>query len=286
MTDWLAIIETEFTNNERARLDAFLERADGSDQDDDGYCAIHNYGGWTDSLDNRPVTPDHRAAFMVMLIGMRTAMNRRRAWDYVTGLVFGDVRKHVLLIIERETGMTDAEAFPPHLDPEKPEGKAVFDAEEAKHRALMARLAEERRLELEERAARAARIAARDEARRARRRPVPVRVADPSRQLALVLPFDRAGLQAHIEAHIRAWLPAGVPSPIADFLKVRHIRGGAAARVTLFDGEVTTVFAHGPLGHVAIRTPTAFFFHAQERRWVRAPKGLTREQAYADGLAV
>lgn len=229
MTDWQAIIQDELTEAEREHLARFMAEADGRDPGDEGYVVIHDAGGWTWPLDGAPATPEQTASFLESLVELRDLMNRRRGWLHIIRLVFGDAAGKVVAIIERETGVSTEEALPVHLDPDEPEGVAVFEAEEAEHRATMERLAERRRVELETRAARATGVAAEEEARRARRRPVPVKVADPSRQLALVftdvpygpapqrmkrLPLD---YMVEVTELMRAWL-AGRSTPITRFL--------------------------------------------------------------------
>jgi hypothetical protein len=116
----------------------------------------------------------------------------------------------------------------------------------------------------------------------------PPRVAlDPADQPTFDLPFNKAQLQAIVEAHVRSWLATlgpDLPTPVASFSVLKPFRGGAAARVRMFDGLPGTIYAYGrPNGKLRFRHYEAgFAFHSVRGEWVRAKPGQTQDEFEAD----
>ncbi|MCJ2024767.1 hypothetical protein [Methylobacterium sp. J-067] len=248
MTDWSAIVATELVAKDRQHIEAFL-RESSRDSTSDGHCAMYQAGGSLPDVDpDGPVAAADIALFLEILAGMRPGMNRRREWDYLLDLIIPDAPEAVIAIIERETGLTDDQSFPPHLDPERPQGRAVWEAEEAAHRAWKVQEDEKHRLRVEAAAEYAARRAAEKEARLARRRRIPVPVADPTRQLALVFPdaptdptptkLTRlpSDTQFKVTQLMRAWLGDQV-TPIKSFLATGTRGRDLWAHVRLVEGK-------------------------------------------------
>ncbi|MCJ2085285.1 hypothetical protein MKK88_04645 [Methylobacterium sp. E-005] len=185
MIDWVTITRDELTEAERAHARQFLADADGTDHCDEGYTTLMNAGGWTVHCPGEPVTDGHVAELLAQLVELRRDMPRRAGWRFIVDLVVGRGQpgEKLRAVYARETGIAEDHAFPPALDPDMPEGRAVV-AEEIRrtrvyYEAMRARDAENARRHAE-RVAQA----------QARRRLPPIRTPDPGpdpRQMALDL---------------------------------------------------------------------------------------------------
>ncbi|MCJ2047649.1 hypothetical protein MKK58_24365 [Methylobacterium sp. J-078] len=235
MTDWKKIIEAEFTEPEREGVCSFIVR--GNDHDTHEYLTLKEAGAWVPQLlADEPVTLDHGVQFMASLAEVRADLNSRLSWHMLLELIAPDEDATKLIALyERETGVTDDQAFPAHLDPDKIE-EAQFLAEsaesaerranwEAEHLAELKEAEEIHLIRLAERAEleRKAEERRADQRRRnAPRRPIPV--ADPTRQFSfgfpqvapppVVTPQWRYKERTIVEAMVAAWLHDGRPSPM------------------------------------------------------------------------
>lgn len=247
MTDWKKIFDNELTEPERDSLRAFLARAD--DDDTHEHLTLHTAGGWVPQCSEEPVTLDHCVSFLASLVDVRAGHNSRLDWRMLLELIAPDEdAKKLLALYERETGVTDDQAFPAHLDPDEPEGWEVAERLAREQARLVEEHQQERRDYLE-----AMRIRREDEAERVReaqarrnaRRPA-VLAADPSRQFnfgfpqvappPVAPPRWRNKERPVIERLMAAWLHDGRPSPIVSYICTGRRGRLVWALVRVFDG--------------------------------------------------